>query len=200
MDGPFVGRGPRGYRRPDDRIKEDICEVLTLHGRVDASDIEVHVDQGIVTLQGSVDGRRTKRLVEDIADEVSGVRDVRNELSVTTRDDVPSSQPPSRRWHDEGSPAEGRFMTSSGSEYRQRLREHMEVVGSDGEGIGDVSEISNNSFLVDRPLHRDVFVPFNAIRSMSGNRVTLSVQADEVDEQGWATPALMSSSAREPEQ
>ena len=86
-------------------------------------------------------------------------------------------------------------MSSGGSEYRERVRENMEVVGSDGEAVGGVKEISNNSFLIDRPMHRDLFVPFNAIRSMSGNRLTLSVQANEVDDQGWATPALMGSSS-----
>ena len=90
-------------------------------------------------------------------------------------------------------------MSSSGSEYRERVREGMEVVGNDGEGIGDVKEISNNSLLVDRAMHRDVFVPFSAIQSMSGNRITLSLQADQVDDQGWATPALMGSASSESE-
>jgi len=70
-------------------------------------------------------------------------------------------------------------------------------VGSDGEAIGDVKEISNNSFLVDRSMHRDVFVPFSAIQSVSGNRVTLSVPTSDIDDQGWATPELMSSHSGE---
>src|SRR5262245_32238876 len=40
--GPHAGRGPRGYRRSDDRIREDVCDRLCEHGFVDASDIEVH--------------------------------------------------------------------------------------------------------------------------------------------------------------
>jgi hypothetical protein len=67
-------------------------------------------------------------------------------------------------------------------------------VGSDGNNVGDVKEISNNSFLVDRSMKRDLYVPFAAIRSMSGNRITLSLRADEVDDQGWATPDLMGTS------
>jgi hypothetical protein len=168
------------------------------------------VDQAIVTLNGSVDGRHTKRLVEDIIDNVPGVRDIRNELRIASWDDESSrggyagqsayrgADRPSFAGSDgEGGapPGEGRFMSSGGSEYRERVRENMEVVGSDGEAVGGVKEISNNSFLIDRPMHRDLFVPFNAIRSMSGNRLTLSVQANEVDDQGWATPALMGSSS-----
>jgi hypothetical protein len=221
MDGPFVGHGPRGYRRSDERIKEDVCEILTRHGRIDARDIDLYVDHGVVTLQGSVDSRQTKRLVEDVVDDVPGVRDVRNELRMEhwdesapyrrrgedsrsrSWDDAPSYHVPARGIEPEASegseseatssPGEGRFVSSSGSEYRERIRESMEVVGSDDESIGDVKEISNNSFLVDRPMHRDVFVPFSAIRSLSGNRITLSVPTGDIDDQGWATPELMGS-------
>jgi osmotically-inducible protein OsmY len=80
--GPYVGRGPRGYRRSDERIHEDICERMCEDGDLDASDIEITVSSGEVTLRGSVNDRRDKRLAEDLAEQVSGVRDVRNELRV----------------------------------------------------------------------------------------------------------------------
>ena len=219
--GPYVGRGPRGYRRPDSRIHEDICELLTRHGRIDASDVDVSVEQGVVTLRGSVDGRHTKRLVEDVIDDVTGVKDVRNELSVeqaergtpsrTNTADSSSYQARVRddelhRYTDRGEPrpsatsssegepvsqsSEGRFISSSGSQYRAQMREGMEVVGSDGASIGDVRDISNNSFLVHGSTNRDVFVPFAAVRSMSENWVMLNIRADEVDGQEWATPDL----------
>src|SRR5207237_3035463 len=41
--GPYTGHGPRGYQRGDDRIREDVCERLTRHGMLDASDVEVVV-------------------------------------------------------------------------------------------------------------------------------------------------------------
>ena len=56
-EGQFTGRGPRNYRRSDDRIEEDINERLTHHGMVDATDIEVSVQNGEVTMRGSVDSR-----------------------------------------------------------------------------------------------------------------------------------------------
>jgi hypothetical protein len=80
--GQYSGIGPKNYKRSDDRILEDVNEQLTRHHLVDASDIEVSVQDGEVTLRGSVDFRQTKRLVEDIAENVSGVKDVRNELRV----------------------------------------------------------------------------------------------------------------------
>ena len=80
--GPHAGRGPRGYTRSDDRIREDVCDRLCEHGFVDASDVEVRVASGEVTLLGSVRSRQEKRVAEDIAEQVSGVRQLHNELRV----------------------------------------------------------------------------------------------------------------------
>jgi hypothetical protein len=80
MEGPYSGLGPRGYRRPDERIHEEICDRLTAHGAIDATGIEVHVDTGEVTLDGTVPDRRTKRLAEAVVDTVRGVVDIHNRL------------------------------------------------------------------------------------------------------------------------
>ncbi|MGN6184992.1 MAG: BON domain-containing protein [Thermoanaerobaculia bacterium] len=78
----FRGRGPKGFQRSDDRLRELVSERLSDHHDIDASDIEVTVSNGEVTLQGTVDDRRTKRLAEDVVESVSGVRDVHNQLRV----------------------------------------------------------------------------------------------------------------------
>ena len=52
--GPYTGRGPRNYLGSDERIFEEICQRMTQHGELDASDIEVQVSGGDVTLSGSV--------------------------------------------------------------------------------------------------------------------------------------------------
>ncbi|HZU76367.1 MAG TPA: BON domain-containing protein [Dehalococcoidia bacterium] len=78
--GPHAARGPRGYRRPDASIYEDVSERLMLNGELDASDIEVEVRDGEVILRGRVADRRQKRMAEHAAELVRGVRDVRNEL------------------------------------------------------------------------------------------------------------------------
>ncbi len=80
--GRHAGRGPKGYQRSDERIREDVCVRLTDHPEIDASDIEVRVDSGEVTLSGTVDERPTKRMAEDVAASVNGVRDVHNQLRV----------------------------------------------------------------------------------------------------------------------
>jgi osmotically-inducible protein OsmY len=80
--GVYAGRGPRGYRRSDERIREDVNERLTNDWRVDASDIEVSVDDGVVTLAGRVASRAEKRRAEDVAESAPGVTDVSNQLRV----------------------------------------------------------------------------------------------------------------------
>jgi hypothetical protein len=82
MAGPHSGRGPQGYQRSDARIEEDVCEHLTHHGMLDATGVQVRVENGEVTLTGTVESRQAKRLAEDILDAVSGVKDVHNQLRV----------------------------------------------------------------------------------------------------------------------
>lgn len=78
----FHGKGPKGYKRSDDRIKEDVCETLARDHRIDASDIEVNVENAMVTLSGTVDNREVKRAAEMAVENLSGVDDVRNDIKV----------------------------------------------------------------------------------------------------------------------
>jgi osmotically-inducible protein OsmY len=78
------GRGPRNYQRSDERIREDVCESLTQDDQIDASSIEVTVTDGEVTLTGTIFQRDDKRRAEDLAEAVSGVKDVRNNLRVSS--------------------------------------------------------------------------------------------------------------------
>lgn len=79
------GRGPKGYRRSDERIKEDVNDRLS-EGYLDASDVEVAVQNGEVTLTGTVNSRSDKRRAEDIAEYVTGVTNVENRLRVKQSD------------------------------------------------------------------------------------------------------------------
>lgn len=80
--GRYTGRGPKNYKRSDDRILEDVSERLEQSPDLDASEIEVAVENGEVTLKGKVEDRHAKRLAEDLAESVSGVREVHNHLRV----------------------------------------------------------------------------------------------------------------------
>ena len=74
------GKGPKGYTRSDERIREDVSDRLSDDDEVDASDITVTVSNAEVRLEGSVSDRHSKHRAEDIAESVSGVRDVSNHL------------------------------------------------------------------------------------------------------------------------
>jgi osmotically-inducible protein OsmY len=76
------GRGPANYTRSDDRIREDVNDALTDDWAVDASNVTVTVNNGDVTLDGTVSTRLQKRRAEDCAEDVSGVKNVQNNLRV----------------------------------------------------------------------------------------------------------------------
>jgi osmotically-inducible protein OsmY len=76
------GRGPSGYTRSDERIREDANDALTHERRLDATHIAVSVDKGEVTLDGTVNSRACKRAAEDAVHDLSGVKHVQNNLRV----------------------------------------------------------------------------------------------------------------------
>lgn len=78
--GAHRGRGPRGYKRSDDRIREEVCDCLTDDDRLDATNIEVTVKDGEVTLSGYTTSRADKRWAESLAERISGVKEVQNSI------------------------------------------------------------------------------------------------------------------------
>ncbi|HYC43938.1 MAG TPA: BON domain-containing protein [Burkholderiales bacterium] len=59
-------RGPKNYRRADVRIREDICEALMARPDLEVSDVSVDVNDGVVTLHGTVPQRTMKYVVETL--------------------------------------------------------------------------------------------------------------------------------------
>lgn len=84
--GPHRGKGPKGYTRSDERIKDDLNDKLSDDSFIDASEIDVTVEQCEVVLTGTVDSKEEKRRAEDIAERISGVRNVENRLKVRNRE------------------------------------------------------------------------------------------------------------------
>lgn len=80
--GPYTGVSPRGYRRSDERIFEDICEQLKQHGRINARNIEVDIKDGNVTLKGTINDRLGKYLAEDVVERIHGVKDIQNQIHI----------------------------------------------------------------------------------------------------------------------
>lgn len=177
--GRYSGVGPRGYRRSDERITDDINDRLTWYGQLDATEIEVDVNDGVVTLNGTVDDRQQKRMAEDVVESVSGVEDVNNQLNIRNR-----------RWNRSEGGMSGK---------NQQIRPGMEVIGRDGENVGEVKEVRSNDFLVDRSMARDIYIPMSACRTTEG-QIRLNVRADEVENQGWEMPDLMETETSQKQQ
>ena len=67
----------------DRTIREEIMDVFTRDESIDASDVTVRVQDGVVTLSGSVLELRMKRPIEDAVQSVPGVDELVNCLLVT---------------------------------------------------------------------------------------------------------------------
>ncbi|MEO7443850.1 MAG: BON domain-containing protein [Ferruginibacter sp.] len=91
VSGPHIGKGPKGYTRTNERIKEDINEKFYHDSHLDASDIDISINEGEVTLSGTVNTREQKRRAEDLAERVGGVNDVQNQLKVNKGSNVTES-------------------------------------------------------------------------------------------------------------
>lgn len=75
------GKGPRNFSRPDELLREKVCEVFLKNPDLDPELIDVTVSDGVVTLSGHARMRDDRFLAEELARDVSGVKDVRNLIS-----------------------------------------------------------------------------------------------------------------------
>jgi hypothetical protein len=119
--GPHRGKGPSGYQRSDERLRELVCDSLTDDDQLDASRIEVGVTGGEVTLSGMVDDRQAKRAAEDCAYSVSGVRDVQNRLRVGSGSGAGDAADPASRSNPSGAAgvcSDENQASASGSRHR----------------------------------------------------------------------------------
>lgn len=76
-----------------------------------------------------------------------------------------------------------------------QVRSGMMVYGTNGNEIGMVREVRSNDFLVDRSLHRDIYIPFNAVQNVSNDQVFLNLPSDEVDTMEWPSPPMFGGSS-----
>jgi len=76
------GKAPRGYKRSDQRIMEDIFQAVTGDLMLDSSDVEINVTDGEVVLSGYVRDRRDRRRLEDRIENIRGVINVENRIRI----------------------------------------------------------------------------------------------------------------------
>jgi len=73
---------------------------------------------------------------------------------------------------------------------RSQLREGLVILGSAEGRIGSIEEVRANDLLVDGPMHRDIYVPFTAVRDVNAEGVVLTVVSSAVGDQGWPNPRV----------
>ena len=80
---------PPASSAPDDlEIESNIRNVYLWDNRIDPNEIEITVNDGYVELTGTVYSFWEKKIAEDIARSITGVKEVRNELMVNTRNEI----------------------------------------------------------------------------------------------------------------
>ena len=89
----------------------------------------------------------------------------------------------------------GEILPASSPDPR-RIEVGLDVMSLDGERVGRVAEVLANEFRLDRPLARDLWVPFSAVLAtedftsnfrgpVQPTSVVLEVSSAHVDDQGW---------------
>jgi Predicted periplasmic or secreted lipoprotein len=78
-------RPPKGYRRSDERLRDDVYQRLVQAQDVDVSDVSFDVRDGVVTLEGSVPQRHVRFVLEDLVARCPGVRDVHNRMQLVAK-------------------------------------------------------------------------------------------------------------------
>lgn len=79
--------GPRSRRKPDESLRQEIREILIADPELEATDIEVEVEGGAVTLRGAVVDSDARLLAEELVESLTGVREVHNRLRVEREED-----------------------------------------------------------------------------------------------------------------
>ncbi len=77
---------PRGEHISDARIKEQIQKLMEESPELDGGNIQVEVEDGIVTFSGSAESWEAKRAADKIADIAFGVRNVTTNINITSQE------------------------------------------------------------------------------------------------------------------
>lgn len=81
-DKSYYGKGPKGWKLSDEKLREKVCEVLLHSHEVDASEMEVKVEEACVYLSGNISSKGMKNVAEDLVGSIPGVEDVFTRLKI----------------------------------------------------------------------------------------------------------------------
>jgi hypothetical protein len=95
----YSGLAPRGYVRPDERVREEICDELTRRADIDPRRIDVRVVDGEVVLEGEVEDAAARSAVAEIAARCAGVTAVVDRLGVLEKEITPPTRGEAKKNH-----------------------------------------------------------------------------------------------------
>ncbi len=75
----------------------------------------------------------------------------------------------------------------------ENIRVGADVLGSDGEKIGSVTQVARDHVLVEKGMlfTKDLYIPVAAITTVDADgRAVLSVAKDQVEDMGWDQPRV----------
>jgi osmotically-inducible protein OsmY len=84
--------GPKGFRRSDERIQDDIATRLMSRDDIDSSEVSLEVKDARVKLEGTVPERWMRFAIDDVAESVMGVEDVENNVRVRRTPDTSTAR------------------------------------------------------------------------------------------------------------
>jgi hypothetical protein len=117
--GTGAGQDTQGIQRSNERIYDEASEGIIRHDHVDASGVNVRVERGEVTLEGTVSSHREKRMAEEDVNSLPGIKNVHNRLQVSHPQVDLQSGNPSRLESVSGSVSEVSDIETAESSHKQ---------------------------------------------------------------------------------
>lgn len=78
----YYGFGPKGYRRSDQKLKDEARLLLNQDPILDSSNINIEVFNNVIYLRGFVDSRKDKKRAELLIEDIFGIEDIQNQLKI----------------------------------------------------------------------------------------------------------------------
>jgi osmotically-inducible protein OsmY len=91
VDNKLEVKGERPGENSDLWLKAKVKTMLLFHRNVSATETEVDIKDGIVTLRGNADSEAQKDLTTEYVKDVEGVKEVKNEMTVSKTSKVPKT-------------------------------------------------------------------------------------------------------------
>ncbi|MBN2295645.1 MAG: BON domain-containing protein [Pirellulales bacterium] len=82
VEDQLIVRWPPPYVFSDKELSDKVDNIIRLNTDIDTSDITINVNEGVVLLEGTVDGLWKKDLIESTVANVAGVVGVENNLKI----------------------------------------------------------------------------------------------------------------------